>query len=363
MLTAAMISGGIALAIGLFFLLLHPFVCIFECVISKKYTGGKKALWILLSLFFGFLASLVYSIFITKSPKLRRVSIQGLTIGALSLACAVGIAFNSPEVGERLAVFTGGAKAMAEGESATDEFDAMLKQLEEFSSEAEKLADGIDTETEAYSSDATRQIEAALEQLQSGHLASTTSVSSDDRPENPFADLDSEVTNLNQDTSLEEQESDQGENAVIDAELESADLEVANTEARYEVESVDTSSTIDVDTGAGAPEDEPADKDSSFSPFAALEALIPKSSKAVAPQAGKTAESAAVGLANSQNATDSAEGQIPASTSSEGLSTQSEARPSAATQPVNRYRQMYSGQTFNTSPAYSAPVKNRYLHR
>jgi len=144
MLTAAMITGGIALAIGLFFLLLHPFVCIFDCVISKEHKSGTKAMWVVLSLFFGFFASLIYSLLITKSPKLRKFSIQGLTLGALMLATSVGISATSPEVKQKFASFQENMQnfgaTTSDAEAGTDSLDDMLAKLEEFSDEADSLA-------------------------------------------------------------------------------------------------------------------------------------------------------------------------------------------------------------------------------
>lgn len=173
MLIAAMITGGIALAIGLFFLILHPFICIFDCVISKKHSGGSKALWIVLSLAFGCLASLVYSIFITESRKLRSLSIQGLTFGILAMAAAVGISASSPEVTEKLASFQTEAvnftESQTEGASETEALDGMLKKLEEFSSEAEELAQSME-EAGILTNAANANLSDAFEQLKDGNL-------------------------------------------------------------------------------------------------------------------------------------------------------------------------------------------------
>lgn len=103
MLIVAAVFGGLAIVIGLFFAIVHPFVCIVECALAKEHSGTKKAIWIVLSLLLGAVGSLIYALFVTRSSKLKRFSMQGFSVGVLCLAVSSGIAFTNPELSEQFA--------------------------------------------------------------------------------------------------------------------------------------------------------------------------------------------------------------------------------------------------------------------
>ncbi|MEM7473408.1 MAG: hypothetical protein AAF483_00305 [Planctomycetota bacterium] len=57
---------------------------------SKSHSGGKKVLWIILSLLFGCLGSMAYAVFGTESARLRSYSLKGFALGIVVMLGTFG---------------------------------------------------------------------------------------------------------------------------------------------------------------------------------------------------------------------------------------------------------------------------------
>jgi hypothetical protein len=74
----------LSLLIGIFILLMvilvlgtvHPFWAIVDCAVSTDHGKGSKALWILGILFTWTIGSVLYGLFSTRSPKLKKVTVS-----------------------------------------------------------------------------------------------------------------------------------------------------------------------------------------------------------------------------------------------------------------------------------------------
>ncbi len=108
MLIVLTATGGFALFVFLFFVLVHPFICMIECALSKKHSGTSKVVWLAVTFLTGFLGALAYVIAGTHSQRLKRSSFQAVAIGAVCAAVCMGIAFAQPHTAEQAyALLTG----------------------------------------------------------------------------------------------------------------------------------------------------------------------------------------------------------------------------------------------------------------
>ncbi|MCA9128802.1 MAG: PLDc_N domain-containing protein [Planctomycetales bacterium] len=131
MLIAAIVFFCLSLVAALFFAILHPFLCVAVCAMSKNASGGQKILWIVLSLFFGLFGSIPYALFATDSIRLRTVTKRGLSIGLLCFLATTLIAFMSPDVNNYATGLLSGVD-QAIGEAAIEgEFQGSLDELQE----------------------------------------------------------------------------------------------------------------------------------------------------------------------------------------------------------------------------------------
>ncbi|MFN3193219.1 MAG: hypothetical protein ACE361_22095 [Aureliella sp.] len=176
MLIAFGIVGGLFLLVAFFFLAVHPLVCMVECGLSKHFSGGKKILWITITFFTGIIGSAIYTLFVTKSHRLRKTSKMAFGTGALSFALAAGLGFMSPEVkaymtpdgdAGQFASFEGFDdeamdKSMSDFKDAMNKLEAMAKDLETSEGElsGKAIAEVIDGETGGRASAA---LESAIE--------------------------------------------------------------------------------------------------------------------------------------------------------------------------------------------------------
>lgn len=101
------IIGGLLCLTCIFFLLVHPLICVVQCACSKELSGGQKALWIFLSLFFGIFGSVPYALFGSGSARMRSLTWNAMKLGALNLLLAVGVFAATPEIRNGLGVSIG----------------------------------------------------------------------------------------------------------------------------------------------------------------------------------------------------------------------------------------------------------------
>lgn len=155
------VSIVLLLIVG-YFLMIHPFVCIMECAVSKQFSGGKKAMWIVITFLTGILGSAIYTLFVSQSPKLRSSSKIMFGIGALSFALTACLGFLSSDVKAFLSQRSGmEALAMEDvGDTETElpidgDFSEKLKQLEKLGEEFDELIKESEAEQEDAAGDAT----------------------------------------------------------------------------------------------------------------------------------------------------------------------------------------------------------------
>jgi hypothetical protein len=98
MLILCAIVGVLLCLTCMFFLLVHPLICVVQCALSKELSGGQKALWIFLSLFFGIVGSLPYALLGSGSARMRSLTWNGMKLGALNLLLAIGVFAATPEI-------------------------------------------------------------------------------------------------------------------------------------------------------------------------------------------------------------------------------------------------------------------------
>jgi hypothetical protein len=107
MLILCAIVGVLLCLTCIFFLLIHPLICVVQCASSKELSGNQKALWIFLSLFFGIVGSLPYALFGSGSARMRSLTWNGMKLGSLNLLLAVGVFAATPEIRNGLGVSIG----------------------------------------------------------------------------------------------------------------------------------------------------------------------------------------------------------------------------------------------------------------
>lgn len=160
MLIAFYIVLALFTLIALFHLMIHPLVCIVECILSKELSGTLKTVWIVATLLTGFLAAIPYAIFGTKSAGLRRFSIRSLATGFLFAALSIAVGYSSPDVQNMASTaFDGHSQGesltaafedigdelagMEDFETKMDQFNQTMQQFED-TSDAFELQDGSD---------------------------------------------------------------------------------------------------------------------------------------------------------------------------------------------------------------------------
>lgn len=133
MLILCAIIGIPLCLIILFFLVVHPLICIVECLISSNLSSGKKILWILLSFFMGIIGSLPYALFASGSTRIRSLTLNGMKFGVLNLLLAIGVFVATPEIRGSLGVFKGEASAqLMDSESVDSEsVDSESKEIQD----------------------------------------------------------------------------------------------------------------------------------------------------------------------------------------------------------------------------------------
>lgn len=107
MLILCAIIGVLLCLTFLFFLVVHPLICIVECLNSSNLSSGQKTLWILLSFFMGIFGSLPYALFASGSTRIRSLTFNGLKFGSFNLLLAIGVFQATPEFRSTLGVFKG----------------------------------------------------------------------------------------------------------------------------------------------------------------------------------------------------------------------------------------------------------------
>ena len=98
MLAAFYCLAGVFLLLLLFMTVIHPFVCVVECAISRDLTVGQKIIWCLVLLCLGCVGSLVYIMMGTYSIRLRQLSFGIVTVAIACLIASVAIGIANPEV-------------------------------------------------------------------------------------------------------------------------------------------------------------------------------------------------------------------------------------------------------------------------
>lgn len=117
-----------------FYLVVYPFVCMIECGISKQHSGGTKAVWIVATFLTGVLGAVAYTFIGMQSPRLRKMAISGMVVGACSLAVCIGIGFTSPDIAKQAFSFP--------ADSQTD-FGASTGQQSSFEQTLEEAGVGV----------------------------------------------------------------------------------------------------------------------------------------------------------------------------------------------------------------------------
>jgi hypothetical protein len=135
MLILCAIIGVPLCLIFLFFLVVHPLICIVECLTSSNLSSGKKALWILLSFFMGIIGSLPYALFASGSTRIRSLTLNGMKFGVLNLLLAIGVFVAFPEIRGTLGVF--------KGEASAQSVDSESKDSESVDSESKEMKDSL----------------------------------------------------------------------------------------------------------------------------------------------------------------------------------------------------------------------------
>lgn len=107
MLILCAIVGVLLCLTCVFFLLVHPLICVVQCAFSKDLSGGQKALWIFLTLLFGIVGSLPYALIGSGSAWMRSLTWNGMKLGALNLLLAIGVFAATPEIRNGLGVSIG----------------------------------------------------------------------------------------------------------------------------------------------------------------------------------------------------------------------------------------------------------------
>jgi hypothetical protein len=98
MLILCAIVGVLLCLTCMFFLLVHPLICVVQCASSKELSGGQKALWIFLSLSFSIVGSLPYALLGSGSARMRSLTWNGMKLGAFNLLLAIGVFAATPEI-------------------------------------------------------------------------------------------------------------------------------------------------------------------------------------------------------------------------------------------------------------------------
>jgi hypothetical protein len=144
MLILCAIIGGLLCLTCIFFLLVHPLICVVQCACSKELSGGQKALWIFLSLFFGIFGSLPYALFGSGSARIRSLTWNGMMLGVLNLVLAVGTFAATPEFRNVLGVFMRGESTSSMVFDSTE----MSASLGEVSAILEEQSSGLPQDEE-----------------------------------------------------------------------------------------------------------------------------------------------------------------------------------------------------------------------
>lgn len=138
MLIVLYVVSALLLLIGIYFAIVHPFVCIIECALSKQLSGAKKALWIVATLITGSLAATFYTLFATRSTRLRRWSLRAFSTGLVCFAVATCIFYADPSAQELASQFSIG-NSNSPDFVMNGTFDNMNESLEEFEADMAEL--------------------------------------------------------------------------------------------------------------------------------------------------------------------------------------------------------------------------------
>ena len=169
MLIVLYVVSALFLLIGIYFAIIHPFVCIIECALSKQLSGGKKTLWILATLITGSLAATFYTLFATRSARLRRFSLRAFSTGLVCFAVATCIFYADPKAQELASQFSvdGSAGPNLALNGTFDDIANSLSEFEASMAELEKTTQEIENLNFAVADDDSLESAAVLSELQS----------------------------------------------------------------------------------------------------------------------------------------------------------------------------------------------------
>ncbi|TWT94486.1 hypothetical protein [Stieleria varia] len=116
-MTYLLVALGALAVLAVLWGVVHPLVCLVQCVISSENSNGQKAFWFLFTLLTGSLGSTLYGLFGTWSSGLRRFTAGLVASNLLMIGGIMGWLHQHPEMMDEVQAMAGPRMQWGEGQS------------------------------------------------------------------------------------------------------------------------------------------------------------------------------------------------------------------------------------------------------
>ncbi|MFK7736114.1 MAG: hypothetical protein AB8B50_08810 [Pirellulaceae bacterium] len=129
MYIAFFVLAGFAAFAFVLLAIVHPLVCVVQCLLAKGRPFTSKLVWTAVNLVTGIFGSLIYTFAASDSPKLKSVTATTVKGGLLCGVLAAGVFAISPDVRQQVSLSEQSVAAMEGEEVSFEGFDAALEEL------------------------------------------------------------------------------------------------------------------------------------------------------------------------------------------------------------------------------------------